>query len=81
VRRLFRPFLEHPASVNETYPEHLVSAWSFALRLLTAGGACLVHGVFPFLCVRTGSDTIRALHDRMVVNRVRNGSDSPPAAD
>ena len=31
--------------------------------------ACFIHGFLPFLFVKTGSATIDALHDRMVVNR------------
>jgi len=75
-----RPFTEHPASVNETYGEHFVMSWSFAFRLLGAGLACLVHGIFPFLCVTTGSSTIRELHERMVTNRVRLKADTSPVS-
>src|SRR5512145_2270510 len=68
---LIRAFMEHPASVGETYLEHLGLALWFGLRMMLGGLACLLHAVFPFLCVRTGSSCIEALHDRMVVNRVR----------
>jgi hypothetical protein len=37
--------------------------------MVFAGAACLVHGVLPFLFVRTGSRAIAELNDRMVVNR------------
>ena len=36
-------FTDHPASVDETYGEHLVMASSFGSRLLLAGLACMVH--------------------------------------
>ena len=65
-------FSEHPASVDESYGEHLVVASSFGLAMVLGGLACMLHGLLPFLCVRTGSDTIRRLHDRMVVSRVRH---------
>lgn len=64
-------FTAHPASVGETYGEHMVMAAGFAVRLLLASLACLVHAVFPFLFVKTGSGMITQLHDRMVTNRVR----------
>ena len=64
-------FCDHPASVNETYGEHLVVASGFALRLIAGGLACLVHALLPFLFVKTGSAIIEELHDRMVVNRQR----------
>jgi hypothetical protein len=66
-------FLDHPATVDETYAEHLTVAGGFAVRLLAGGLACLVHAVFPFLFVKTGSAIIEELHDRMVVNRQRRG--------
>lgn len=65
-------FTEHPASVDETYLEHLGAASSFAGWMLVAGLACAVHAVFPFLCVTTGSGIITRLHDRMVLNRTRS---------
>ncbi len=66
-----RLFTEHPASVGETYGEHLRQASSFGFAMLLAGAACLVHAVLPFTFVHTGSRTIARLHERMVVNRVR----------
>ena len=64
-----RPFTEHPASVGESYGEHLGQAVCFGGRMVLAGLACLVHGVLPFLFVRTGSRTISELNERMVRNR------------
>jgi hypothetical protein len=64
-------FTEHPASVGESYAEHFVVASGFGFAMLRGGLACLVHGVFPFLCTTTGSSTVRALHERMVTHRVR----------
>ena len=33
--------------------------------MIGGGLACLVHAVFPFLCVRTGSQTMNRLHARL----------------
>ena len=66
---LIRAFSEHPASVGESYSEHLFRAVYFGTRMVFAGVACLVHGLLPFLFVRTGSRAIAELNDRMVVNR------------
>ena len=66
---LIRAFTEHPASVGESYTEHLFRALCFGMRMVFAGVACVVHGVLPFLFVRTGSRAIAELNDRMVVNR------------
>ena len=64
-------FTEHPASVGESYGEHLAMATGFGLRMILGGIACLIHGLLPFLFVKTGSRQIGALHDIMVVNRNR----------
>jgi hypothetical protein len=66
---IIRAFTEHPGSVGESYSEHLLRAVYFGTRMVFAGVACLVHGVLPFLFVRTGSRAIAELNDRMVVNR------------
>ena len=66
---LIPAFTEHPASVGESYSEHLCRAVCFGARMVFAGMACLVHGVLQFLFVRTGSRAIAELNDRMVVNR------------
>ena len=74
-----RAFTAHPASVGESYTEHLGKATCFGTRMVFAGIACLVHGVLPFLFMRTGSRAIAELNDRMIVNR--RGAHSPLAVD
>ena len=66
IQRLFN---EHPASVGETYWEHLLRASWFAGKMLMGAGACFVHALLPFLFVRTGSETIQQLHTAMVTHR------------
>jgi Family of unknown function (DUF6356) len=66
---LHRLFTEHPASVGETYVEHMGTAVGFGARMMLAGMACIVHAVFPFLFVKTGSRAISQLNERMVANR------------
>ena len=67
---MFSRFTDHPASVNETYLQHMGSAFGFGGSMLVGAFACVVHGLFPWLCLKRGSDTIRALHHRMVTHRV-----------
>ena len=62
-------FTEHPASVGETYLQHLATATGFAVRMILGGIACLLHAIFPFAFRRTGSECITQLHERMVANR------------
>lgn len=65
-------FTAHPASVNETYFEHMGVALSFSAKLLFAGSVCLVHALLPFLFEKTGSRQVENLHQIMVANRIRN---------
>lgn len=64
-------FTSHPNSVGESYLEHMSMAFGFGARLVVSGIACLLHGIFPFLFVKTGSETVGELHDRMITNRDR----------
>lgn len=64
-----KAFTEHPASVGESYGEHFVHATGFGVRMMLGGLACILHGLLPFLFVKTGSKQIETLHGRMVVNR------------
>ena len=68
---LGRLFREHPASVGETYGQHLRHATGFGLRMIAGGFACILHGILPFLFVRTGSRQITVLHGKMVTSRSR----------
>lgn len=62
---LDRWFLAHPASVNETYFQHMRFAFGFAVWLVIAGLAALTHAVIPFLCETTASTILRKLVVRM----------------
>ena len=73
VRRIpMKAFTEHPESVGESYFEHLRMSFGFGSRMLVASFGCFVHGIFPFICVKTGSKTIGTLHDRMIEHRVKH---------
>jgi hypothetical protein len=69
--RIRAQFTDHPKALGESYVEHMGMAFGFGRAMLLGGLACLLHGIFPFLCVKTGSDTIRELHSRMVTGRSR----------
>ncbi len=68
---LQRLFTEHPASVGETYAEHLVRAWCFGGRMVLAGFACMLHAIVPFVFVRTGSQAIEELNAQMLATKRR----------
>jgi hypothetical protein len=69
VALLRKLFGDHPASVGETYFEHLITATSFGMRMILGGVACMVHGLVPGIFMTRGSDTVSTLHERMVVSR------------
>ena len=62
---LHRLFLSHPQTVDESYGEHFLFALGFAMRLLGAGLAALVHALIPCLFETTASRMIREMHDRI----------------
>ena len=70
-------FTEHPASVGETYAEHLGVATSFGMAMIAGGLACIVHGLVPSLFMKTGSKTILSLHERMASHRRRKPERMP----
>jgi hypothetical protein len=51
----------HPATVGETYLQHLRFAPRTGAVMIAGRSAYFVHGLFPFLFVTTGSPTIPAL--------------------
>ena len=67
-----RAFTEHPASVGESYVQHLGMAFGFGGKMIAAGFACLMHGLFPFLFVCTGRKCVEDLHRQMVTHRNRH---------
>lgn len=76
VTRIARLFSEHPASVEETYFEHMAFAAKFSMRLFAAALAALVHAFLPFLFEKTASGIVRQLYER-THNR---GAATTPAA-
>lgn len=65
-------FTAHPATVGETYLQHLHSAAKFSVLMFCGAAACLVHAVLPFAFVRTGSSMIERLHHMMITARARH---------
>jgi hypothetical protein len=60
-----------------------VRAWCFGGRMVIAGVACMVHALLPFLFVRTGSQAIEELHERMLATKRRaalSATPLPPAS-
>ena len=58
-------FIDHPASVDESYGEHMLFALRFAGLLFLAGAAALIHAIIPGLCKKTASQLIRRMYARI----------------
>ena len=61
-----RLFIAHPRSVNEDYLAHARVASRFALLLLGAGFAALIHAVIPALFETSASSAVKKLHREMI---------------
>ena len=57
-------FLDHPASVDETYGEHFLFALKFSATLFVAAFAALLHALVPAACERTASRIVAKLYNR-----------------
>ena len=70
---LRRLFLDHPASVGESYTEHFRVASGFGWTMLLGALGCFVHALVPALCKKTGSSTVKQLHARLTKDPQRDG--------
>lgn len=59
-------FTDHPATVNETFLQHMKFALSFSFWLGVASLAALVHAFIPVLCEATASRILKRLHARIM---------------
>ncbi len=66
MKHLTSRFTIHPASVGETYLQHMVFALGFSFRLFGAALAALVHAVLPFAFEKTAGKMITSMHHRLI---------------
>jgi hypothetical protein len=59
---MVNPFTAHPASVGETYSQHLRFALSFGARMTLGGVAAAIHALLPFLFITTASRMLEELN-------------------
>ncbi len=62
---IHRMFINHPATVEETYLQHMRFALGFAFWMTLAAGAALVHAIVPALCETTASRILNRLNAKM----------------
>lgn len=51
-------FTKHPATVDESYFEHLWFASRISFKLIRAAAACFIHAFLPFTFVTYASDMV-----------------------
>lgn len=61
-------FFEHPSSNMMTYKQHLYQAWMMAFKMLLGFISLFIHGLFPILFKKTGSNIIKELHKNLLLN-------------
>jgi hypothetical protein len=61
-------FFEHPSSNKMTYKQHLYQAWVMAFQMLLGFIVLFIHGLFPILFQKTGSNIIKELHKKVLLN-------------
>lgn len=74
---MIKKFMEHPSSVNESYFQHMGVALFFFGRFCFGAFAALVHAFFPFLFVKTGSQLVTELNEKMVASRNQQTTTHP----
>ncbi|MGI9596720.1 MAG: DUF6356 family protein [Acidimicrobiales bacterium] len=62
VTRFRKAFIDHPASVEETYFEHFGVAMHYARELAGASAKAMMHALVPGMCCTSASDKIKQLH-------------------
>jgi Family of unknown function (DUF6356) len=64
-----RAFTTHPQDTGETYWEHLWFTLRMSSRFLSTTIVILIHGIFPFLLMREGSEQIEKIY-RIIKQRI-----------
>ena len=66
-------FVDHPASVDETYLQHMRFALTFSFWLATAAGAALLHALVPAVCETTAGRIVRRLNAKIEARHAAAG--------
>ncbi len=66
---MLKKLTAHPASVGETYWQHMGMALGFSARMMAGALVALVHAFLPCLFEKTGSRMIENLYRRMTLQR------------
>ena len=67
-QRMYTLFTRHPNENNMSYAGHALRALRMAARMGKGAIGLCIHSVFPFLCEKTGTNTIDRLHEEIHVH-------------
>ncbi len=62
-------FTEHPKQTGESYWQHLWFTTRMTLRMLYTSAALMIHGLFPFMLVRTASLQMEKMYLTMLTRK------------
>ncbi len=65
IHKVANAFTQHPASVDESFFQHMRFALTFCGWLTLAAGAAFVHAILPFAFEKTAGNIICRLHTRI----------------
>lgn len=63
--QLHTAFTEHPEETGESYLQHLWFTFTMSMRFLFTMVVLIIHGLFPFLLMRTASKQIEMVYGIM----------------
>ncbi len=72
-----RLFLEHPATVGESYFEHAGIAARFGMTMVIGGAKCILHAAVPAIFERAASDCVARLNGELTSRRAASADDFP----
>jgi hypothetical protein len=61
-QRIYTLFTRHPHNHQMSYAGHALRALRMAARMGKGAVGLCIHSVFPFLCEKTGTNTVDRLH-------------------
>ena len=60
---MFRNWNKHLKEQDETYFQHMWSAWKIVYLLVALSAKCFIHSIFPFLYTKAVSKKIECLRE------------------
>jgi hypothetical protein len=69
TQSLYDLFTKHPHKNKMTYLHHLLRAFKISYKMSYASFCLIIHGIFPFLFEKIGSNTIEKLYEEIILQK------------